>query len=207
MPAPRTQIAPRLNPPEQHEDKNDDQDGAEDTDATVTEAVPVAAEPTTEAAEQKDDEDDNEDGPERHDSCSLSLTEPEVVRVSDVVDGRLGCLGGSECRAHQRRNGLRASLSHDGRTMIVDRALADTEISGDVLAWKAGQDEVEDLPLTYRQTGDACRIRLAWCRQPSVVMRLITLVLDGGKKLFASERHFDEIHRTGLHRLDRRRHT
>jgi hypothetical protein len=42
-----------------------DQGGAEDTDATVTEAVPVAAESATEATEQENDEDDNEDGSER----------------------------------------------------------------------------------------------------------------------------------------------
>ena len=39
--------------------------------------------------------------------------------------------------------------------MVVDRALADTEIGGDVLAWMAGEDEVQDLALTRGQAGNA----------------------------------------------------
>ena len=39
--------------------------------------------------------------------------------------------------------------------MVVDRALADAEIGGDVLAWVAGEDEVQDLALTRGQTGNA----------------------------------------------------
>jgi hypothetical protein len=37
---------------------------------------------------------------------------------------------------------IRAGLPHDGRTMVVDRALAYTEISGNVLARMACEDEV-----------------------------------------------------------------
>jgi hypothetical protein len=55
----------RSDPPKQHRNDNDDQGSAEDTDATVTEAVTVAAESATEATEQEIDEDDNEDGSER----------------------------------------------------------------------------------------------------------------------------------------------
>ena len=62
----------RSDPPEQNKNDNDDQDGAEDTDATVTEAITVAAESATEATEQENDEDDNEDGSERHDSCPFA---------------------------------------------------------------------------------------------------------------------------------------
>jgi hypothetical protein len=51
-------------PPKQHENDNDDQDGADETDTPVTEAVTVAAELAAEAAEQDDDKDDNEDGSE-----------------------------------------------------------------------------------------------------------------------------------------------
>ena len=40
----------RSDPPKHHKNDNDDQDGAEDTDATVTEAITVAAEAATEAA-------------------------------------------------------------------------------------------------------------------------------------------------------------
>ena len=44
----------------------DDQNNADDADATVAESVTVAAEAATEATEQEDNEDDNEDGSERH---------------------------------------------------------------------------------------------------------------------------------------------
>jgi hypothetical protein len=62
----------RSDPPEQNKNDNDDQDGAKDTDATVTEAVTVAAESATEATEQENDEDDNEDSSERHDFCPFA---------------------------------------------------------------------------------------------------------------------------------------
>jgi hypothetical protein len=56
--------------------------------------------------------------------------------------------GGGEGRAHERRKGLRASFSHDCRSMIVDRSLADAEIGCDVLAGMASENEVQDLTLT-----------------------------------------------------------
>ena len=45
------------------------------------------------------------------------------------------------------------SLPRDG----VDRALADAEIGGDVLARVSGKHQVQDLALTTGQTGNACR--------------------------------------------------
>jgi hypothetical protein len=39
--------------------------------------------------------------------------------------------------------------------MVVDGALADAEISRDVLAWVTSEDEVQDLALTRGQAGDA----------------------------------------------------
>jgi hypothetical protein len=75
-------------PPKQHQNDNDDQDGADHTDATVTVAVTVATKSATEATEQENDEDYNEDGSERHDLCSHCRTElsrhsPNGVNSSD----------------------------------------------------------------------------------------------------------------------------
>jgi hypothetical protein len=50
----------RSEPPKQHENDNNDQDEADNADATVTVAVTVAAEAATEATKQKDDEQDDE---------------------------------------------------------------------------------------------------------------------------------------------------
>ena len=56
--------------------------------------------------------------------------------------------------------------------MVVDRALADAEIGGDVLAGMAGEDEVQDLPLTRRQTGNAFRSRLPRMQTALAVSRV-----------------------------------
>ena len=50
-----------------------------------------------------------------------------------------GCSSRSDRRAEQGRKRLRACLPHDGRAMVVDRALADAEIGGDVLAGVTGE--------------------------------------------------------------------
>jgi hypothetical protein len=47
--------------------------------------------------------------------------------------------------------------------MIVDRALADAQVCGDVFAGMTGKDEVQDLPLTRRQTAYPYHSRLP-CR-------------------------------------------
>jgi hypothetical protein len=75
----------KLEPPQQHENDNDDQDGADDTDAAVTEAVTVPAELAAEAAEQEDDEDDNEDGSERHDFSPKFLNSKGVADHSRML--------------------------------------------------------------------------------------------------------------------------
>jgi len=41
--------------------------------------------------------------------------------------------------------------------MVVDRALADAEIGGDVLAGVSDKHQVQDLALTTGQTRNACR--------------------------------------------------
>src|ERR1700730_12355235 len=65
---------------------------------------------------------------------------------------RLDYSGRGERRANQGRKGVRAGLAHDGSAMVVDRALADAEIGGDVLARVAGDHQVQDLALAQGQT-------------------------------------------------------
>jgi len=73
----------------------------------------------------------------------------------------------------------------------MDRALADAKIGGDVLAWIASQDQVEDLPLTCGQAGDAYRLRLPRCRRWCGVLRLIDCPREADKQLHAVDRQFD----------------
>jgi len=53
--------AVELHPPGEHENENDDQDGADDTDAAMPIAVAIAAEAATESTEQQNDQEDNKD--------------------------------------------------------------------------------------------------------------------------------------------------
>jgi hypothetical protein len=51
-------------------------------------------------------------------------------------------LARGEGHADQGRKGLRACLPHDMRTMVIDGALADAEVSSNVLACIARKDKV-----------------------------------------------------------------
>jgi hypothetical protein len=51
-----------------HENDNRDQDGAENANAAVTEAVSIAAESAAKAADQENDENDNQNESYRHTS-------------------------------------------------------------------------------------------------------------------------------------------
>src|SRR6185312_2746284 len=59
----------------------------------------------------------------------------------------------SERQSDQRRERLRAGLVHDGRAMVLNRALADAEIDGDVLAGLTGKHKVQDLALARCEAG------------------------------------------------------
>ena len=105
--------------------------------------------------------------------------------------------------ADQGGNILRAGLAHDGGAVVVDGALADAEVGGDVLAWMSGQDEIEDLALPSRQAGNARRgCILCGGPLPGVLM-LIESAIDTREQFFAANRLLNEIDRPGLHRLDR----
>src|SRR2546421_11427629 len=59
---------------------------------------------------------------------------------------RLAGVGG-ERQADQRRKRVGPGLLHDGRAMVLDRALADAEIGGNVLARMTGEHQLHDLAL------------------------------------------------------------
>jgi hypothetical protein len=80
----------------------------------------------------------------------------DLMRVPlENLDSGCGCSGCGDRGADQGRKGLRAGLPHDSGAMVVNRTLADAEISGNVLAWMASEDEVQDLTLTRGQAGNA----------------------------------------------------
>ena len=56
-----------------------------------------------------------------------------------------------DSQTDQRGNGTRTGLLHDRGPMILDGALADTQIRGYVFAGMTGKNEIENLPLTCRQ--------------------------------------------------------
>src|SRR5664279_2544686 len=64
----------RSDPAKQHENDNDDQDGADKTDAAVTVAVAIATETAAEAAQQEDDEEDDKYESDRHGLISVGMT-------------------------------------------------------------------------------------------------------------------------------------
>jgi hypothetical protein len=67
-----------LDPPKQHENDNDDQDGAEDSNATMT----VAADAATEATEQEYEENDDETSP----SDMISLIPQHLGALKEPVE-------------------------------------------------------------------------------------------------------------------------
>ena len=80
---------------------------------------------------------------------------PAAPRCRSAERLRRGARVGGERQADQRRKRVRAGLLHDGGAMIFDRALADAEVGGDVLAGMAGEHQLHDLALARGQTGEA----------------------------------------------------
>ncbi|HLY91433.1 MAG TPA: hypothetical protein VKQ27_20795, partial [Acetobacteraceae bacterium] len=54
----------------------------------------------------------------------------------------------------QCRNRLRTGFLHDRGAMILDGALADAKVRGDILAGVSRKDERHDLMLTWRELRD-----------------------------------------------------
>jgi hypothetical protein len=63
-----------LDPPEQHQNENDDQNRADETNAAMTVTVSIAAEAPAESAQQEDDKDNYKNKSQRHDFISICGT-------------------------------------------------------------------------------------------------------------------------------------
>jgi len=63
-----------LDPPEQHQNENDDQNRADETNAAMTVTVSIAAEAPAESAQQEDDKDNYKNKSQRHDFVSICGT-------------------------------------------------------------------------------------------------------------------------------------
>src|SRR5450631_654090 len=108
----------RSDPAEQHENDNDDQDGADKTDAAVTVAVAVAAETAAETAEQEDDEDDDEYKSDRHGLISVAIANFKLRTpcyfITTVISMRPPC---------QNRSPERRTAAPDRNYTNIDRTL------------------------------------------------------------------------------------
>src|SRR6185437_14628756 len=115
-------------------------------------------------------------------------------------------LGSGKRQPRQRRKRSGAGFLHDGCAVGLDRALADAEIGGGVLAGVAGEDQVHDLPLSRRESGNMVRRRLPPGKQLARISRLLERAFDAGAQFAAIERLLDEIQRARLHGLHRHGH-
>ena len=61
---------------------------------------------------------------------------------------------GGEGNSDKRGQGFRSGFPHDRGAMIVHGTLADPQVRRDILAWVAGQNELENLTLAARQALD-----------------------------------------------------
>ena len=86
-----------------------------------------------------------------------------------------------------------SGLSHDGRPMVLHRALADAKIRGDVLAGMPREHEIQDLPLTHRQTseplGGPGALRGRWAVLPALRQRMC----DAGDEFLIAKRLLEKV--------------
>ena len=85
--------------------------------------------------------------------------------------------------------------------MVLDGALADAEVGGDVLARLAGEHPIHHLALSRRQTREVSRRRFSPFLQLARVSRQFESPLDAGDEFLAADRLFDEIQCARLHRF------
>src|SRR6516162_4110096 len=90
--------------------------------------------------------------------------------------------------------------------MVLDCALADAEVGGNVLAGMTSERQLHDLALTRGQTREALRRRLPPNRQLARIPDVFQGMFDVGEQFVAVDRLLDEIRSPGPHRLDRHRH-
>src|ERR1700737_2257435 len=86
--------------------------------------------------------------------------------------------------------------------MVLDRALADAEVGGNVLAGMAGEHQFHDLALAWGQTVEARRRHFLPNRQFGRIPGVFQGTLDAGEQFVATDRLLDEIRSPGPHGLD-----
>ena len=90
--------------------------------------------------------------------------------------------------------------------MVLDRALADAEVGGDVLAGLAREHPIHHVALSRRETREVSRRRFSQLQQLARILRQFESPLDARDEFLAADRLFDEIQRARFHGLNRHRH-
>ena len=90
--------------------------------------------------------------------------------------------------------------------MVLDRALADAEVCGDILAGVTGEDQFHDLPLPGSEPRDVASRFLPPRDQLARISRLFERARDAGQQFITADGLLDEIQSARLHRLNRHRH-
>jgi len=125
-----------------------------------------------------------------------------IVEPATVAANCSGCSRRGKAPCGPGRKGLRAGLLHDGGPMVVDRALADAEISGDILARMAGEHEVQDLAAVARSDWQRMSRLFPAIETASRCPRLIERPFDAGEQIVVADRLLYEIHGSRLHCLN-----
>ena len=90
--------------------------------------------------------------------------------------------------------------------MVLDRALTDAEIGGDVLAGMARKHQIHDHMFPRRQVRDAFRGGLMPGGTLDGILGSVEGALDAGDQFVGVDRLLDEIHGAGFHGSDGHRH-
>ena len=103
--------------------------------------------------------------------------------------------GGDEGEAGEGGEGFGAGSLHDRSAMIFDRALADAEIGGDVLAGMAGQHPLHDVALPRREPGQMVDRGVPPLRRLARIRRQFQGAIDAVDQLVAADGLLDEVRR------------
>jgi hypothetical protein len=77
--------------------------------------------------------------------------------------------------------------------MVLDGALADAQIRGDILIWVAGKDQVHDLTPSATESCDVLSRGRPPGKQLARIPRLFESTLDTGEQVVAADRLRDEV--------------
>jgi len=91
---------------------------------------------------------------------------------------------------------------HNRGTMILDNALANAKVRGDIFIKMASQNEIHDLMLPLRETPNARFGVLSPSGQFARIPRMFNSILDAGQEFITPNRFFDEVQSASLHGLN-----